>query len=72
LRQDAENLPVEEIENLDDQQKSEYEGDFVAALGEITLKNEQQMEVQHAYCDVWRFREGKMAALQAFVIESAP
>ena len=44
------------------------EDDFVAALGEITLKNEEGRAVQHAYCDVWRFREGKMAALRAFVI----
>ena len=46
------------------------EGDFVAALGEITLKDEEGKAVQHAYCDVWRFREGKMAELQAFVIET--
>jgi uncharacterized protein len=44
------------------------EGDFVAVLGEITLKDEQGKAVQHAYCDVWRFREGKLAELQAFVI----
>jgi ketosteroid isomerase-like protein len=44
------------------------EDDFVAALGEITLKDEEGRAVQHAYCDVWRFREGKMAALRAFVI----
>ena len=46
------------------------EGDYVAALGEITLKDEEGKAVQHAYCDVWRFREGKMAELQAFVVES--
>ena len=46
------------------------EGDFLAALGDITLKDEQGQAVQHAYCDVWRFREGKMAELHAFVIES--
>ena len=45
------------------------EGDFVAALGEITLKNEAGKAVQHAYCDVWQFRDGMMAELQAFVIE---
>ena len=45
------------------------EGDFVAALGAITLKNEAGNEVEHAYCDVWRFRDGKMAELQAFVVE---
>ena len=46
------------------------EGDFVAALGEIALKDEAGKTVQYAYCDVWRFRDGKMAELQAFVIES--
>jgi uncharacterized protein len=46
------------------------EGDFVAALGEITLKDEEGRTGQHAYCDVWRFREGKMAELHAFVIET--
>ena len=46
------------------------EGDFVAALGEITLKDEAGKPVQHSYCDVWRFRDGKMAELQAFVVEA--
>lgn len=46
------------------------EDDFVAALGEITLKDEEGKAVEHAYCDVWRFREGKMAGLHAFVIET--
>jgi uncharacterized protein len=44
------------------------EGDFVAALGEITVKDEKGEKVQHAYCDTWRFREGKLAELHAFVI----
>ena len=46
------------------------EDDCVAALGEITLKNAAGKEVGHAYCDVWRFRDGKMAELQAFVVET--
>ena len=45
------------------------EGDFVMALGEISLKDEAGKAKRHAYCDVWRFREGKMAELQAFVME---
>jgi uncharacterized protein (TIGR02246 family) len=44
------------------------EGDFVAALGEITLKDETGEKVQHAYCDIWRFREGKLAEVHAFVV----
>lgn len=46
------------------------EGEFLCALGEITLKDEKGKKVQHAYCDVWRFRDGKLAELQAFVIEA--
>ncbi len=46
------------------------EGDFVTALGEITTKDGDGKVVKQSYCDVWRFRDGKMAALQAFVIET--
>jgi uncharacterized protein (TIGR02246 family) len=46
------------------------EGDFLVALGEISLKDEAGKTKRHAYCDVWRFREGKMAELQAFVMEA--
>lgn len=45
------------------------EGDFVTALGEITLKDRDGKETHHSYCDVWRFREGKIAELKAFVIK---
>lgn len=41
---------------------------FLTAIGEITLKKDAGLPVRHAYCDVWQFREGKLAALQAFVI----
>jgi len=43
--------------------------EFVTALGTITLPDDKGAEVEHAYCDVWRFRDGKMAALKAFVIK---
>lgn len=46
------------------------DGDTVVALGEITLKDDDGRPTRHAYCDVWRFRDGKMAGLQAFVVES--
>lgn len=48
------------------------EGDFVTAIGEITLKDEDGKATDYAYCDVWRFRDGRMAELQAFVIETGP
>lgn len=44
------------------------EGDFLSAIGTITMQNEQGMMVDYSYCDVWRFRDGKMAELKAFVI----
>ena len=45
------------------------EGDFVAALGDITSKDGEGNEVVNAYCDVWRFEGDKMAELRAFVIQ---
>ena len=47
------------------------EGDFVTALGSITMKDEDDKEVLYSYCDVWRFRDGKIVELKAFVIKSA-
>lgn len=46
------------------------EADFVTAIGKISLKNEKGELIDYSYCDVWRFREGKMAELRAFVIET--
>jgi uncharacterized protein len=44
--------------------------DYVTALGEITLKDEDGKTADHSYCDVWRFQDGRMAELHAFVIET--
>lgn len=44
------------------------DGDYVVALGDITAEGPSGKPVPHAYCDVWRFRDGKMAELRAFVI----
>jgi ketosteroid isomerase-like protein len=46
------------------------EGDFVAALGKMTLKNEAGTPVRHAFCDVWRFDGGRIAGLHAYVVET--
>jgi len=46
------------------------EGEFVTVVGKISMKNEDGKMVDYSYCDVWRFREGKMAELKAFVIET--
>lgn len=47
------------------------EGDYVTAIGRISMKDEDGKMIDYAYCDVWRFRDGKMAELKAFVIETA-
>lgn len=44
------------------------EGDFVVALGDIVANDADGRPRQNAYSDVWRFRDGKMAELNAFVI----
>lgn len=44
------------------------DGDYVVALGDITAEGPAGKPTPHAYCDVWRFRDGKMAELRAFVI----
>jgi uncharacterized protein (TIGR02246 family) len=46
------------------------EGDFVTALGDITLKDEDGKATHYSYCDVWRFRDDKMVELTAFVIKT--
>ncbi|MBC6435487.1 nuclear transport factor 2 family protein, partial [Nostoc sp. HG1] len=46
------------------------EGDFVTALGDITLKDEDGKAAHSLYCDVWRFRGGKIVETKAFVIKN--
>ena len=48
------------------------EDEFVTALGQISMKDKDGKTIDYAYCDVWRFRNGKMAELKAFVIEKQP
>lgn len=45
------------------------EGDSVVALGQITVKDAQGTEIRSWYCDVWRLRDGKLAALNAYVVK---
>jgi ketosteroid isomerase-like protein len=46
------------------------EEDFVTALGKISMKDEDGKTADYSYCDVWRFRDGKMVELKAFVIKT--
>ncbi|MEA5449540.1 nuclear transport factor 2 family protein [Leptolyngbya sp. CCNP1308] len=46
------------------------EDDFVAALGDITMKDEDGKAADYSYCDVWRFRGDKIVELKAFVVKT--
>ena len=46
------------------------EGDFVTALGDLTIKDEDGKAAHYSYCDIWRFRGDKMVELKAFVIKT--
>lgn len=55
--------PIFKVDNLIE------DGDYLAALGIIQLKDENGNTADHSYCDVWQFRDGKIAGLKAFVIK---
>lgn len=44
------------------------ESDYVTAKGTIKVMNKDGHWDTSSYCDVWEFRNGKMAKLTAFVI----
>ncbi len=46
------------------------EGEYLTAIGTVTIKDEDGTDTDYAYCDVWRFRGDKLFELKAFVIES--
>jgi ketosteroid isomerase-like protein len=46
------------------------EGDFVVANGDMTMKDKAGKTAPYAYCDLYRFRNGKIAELSSFVIKT--
>ena len=46
------------------------EGDFVTAYGDMTMKEKDGKTVPYAYCDIYRFRDGKIAELNSFVVKT--
>lgn len=46
------------------------EGAFVTAYGNMTMKDKEGKTVPYAFCDIYRFRDGKIAELNSFVIKS--
>jgi ketosteroid isomerase-like protein len=47
------------------------EGEFVTAVGDLTMKDEDGQVAHYSYCDIWRFRAGAIVELRAFVIRTA-
>jgi uncharacterized protein (TIGR02246 family) len=47
------------------------EGDFVVCYGDMTMQDEQKVETPYSYCDLYRFRDGKIAELRSWVIKTA-
>lgn len=45
------------------------EGDFLSTIGKIALKDAAGKTTQYGYCDIWRFEDGKLAELHAYVVE---
>lgn len=46
------------------------EGEFVTVIGKISLKDKSGNTNHYDYCDVWKFRDGKLHEVKAFVIEA--
>lgn len=44
------------------------EGELVIATGKISIKNEHGKMSTAQYCDVWKFKDGKMSELKAYVV----
>jgi ketosteroid isomerase-like protein len=44
------------------------DGEYLVAMGWIKMKNKEGKLMRYSFCDVWKFRDGKMAELKAFVI----
>lgn len=63
MQSEYKEAPIFDIHNL------VAESDTVVAMGRITLKDNAGQSTRYAYCDVWKFRRGQMAELQAFVVE---
>jgi uncharacterized protein len=48
------------------------ESDFVTAYGDMTLKEKDGTTNPYAYCDIYRFRDGKIVELNSFLINAEP
>lgn len=46
------------------------EGDLLTAHGNMTMKDKEGKIVPYAYCDIYRFQDGKIVELTSFVIKT--
>ena len=46
------------------------EGDFAVAHGDMTMKEKDGKTAPYAYCDIYRFRDGKIVELNSFVVKT--
>lgn len=46
------------------------EGDFVAARGDMTMKDKGGKQGQYSYCDIYRFSDDKIVELNSFVVKT--
>jgi ketosteroid isomerase-like protein len=46
------------------------EGDLVTAHGGMTMKDKEGKAVPYAYCDLYRFQNGKIVDLKSFVVKT--
>lgn len=46
------------------------EGDFVAARGDMTMKDKEGKLGQYSYCDIYRFRNERIVELTSFVVKT--
>lgn len=47
------------------------EGDFVVAYGDGIMKDENQADAPYSYCDLYRFRGGKIVEMRSWVIKTS-
>jgi uncharacterized protein len=48
------------------------EGESVVCRGDMTMKDKEGVEGKYAYCDFYRFKNGKIAQLDSYVIQLKP
>jgi uncharacterized protein len=46
------------------------EGEFLTAVGEVIMKDENGNPARYSYSDVWRFQDDLLIELKAFVIKT--